>query len=536
MTPGLLLIGTIIVICILINKFLDKIPIPSLLIFIVIGMLFGEDGPLHITFNDYEFVNLICSTSLILIMFFGGFSTNLKTAKPVLTKSFLMSTLGVVSTASIVALGCHFIFNLAWLESFLIGSVISSTDAASVFSILRSRKLALKNHADSLLEVESGSNDPASYMLTMIVITIMIGKEISIPLLIFTQLAFGIILGIVLAKVSIWILHKNILESQQSKTIFLFGVMIIAYALPTILNGNGYLSVYLCGIILGNSNLSSKKYLVHFFDVLTNVSQVIIFFLLGLLVTPSELPSVLLLATGIMVILTLVARPVSTLIFLLPFKSKFNEIAVISFAGLRGAASIVFAILAILNNVQTSVNIFNLVFCIVLLSILLQGSLFPWFSKVCKMTDESSDVSKTFTDYQEDSDVNFIKINLTKKNPWCNLSLKEISLPKDLLIVTIIRNNETIIPNGNTLLLKDDTLVLAAKAFDDNDKTHMFEIVITGNHKLVNTKIKKAELPKNQLIILIKRNSETIIPTGNTKLLANDKLVVIQSNNSLAIK
>ena len=530
MTSGLLLIGTIIVICILINKFVTKIPVPSLLIFIIIGMIFGENGPLHISFDNFELVNLICSTCLIVIMFFGGFSTNLKAAKPVIHKAVLMSTLGVILTALIVALGCHFLFNLDWLESFLIGSVISSTDAASVFNILKTKKLALKNHNDSLLEIESGSNDPASYMLTLIVLTIMSGKDISIPLLLITQIGFGVLIGLILAKLSIWLLQKNLLENQESRTVYLFGIMIISYALPTILNGNGYLSVYLCGLIIGNSKVMNQKYLVHFFDVLTNVSQVIIFFLLGLLVTPIELPSVFLPALGIMAILTIIARPLTTFILLAPFKTKFNEIGIISFAGLRGAASIVFAILAVLYQVETSLNIFNLVFCIVLISILIQGSLFPFISKKLSMIDEKSDINKTFTDYQDDSDVSFVKLTLSSTNPWCNHSLKELAIPKDLLIVSIIRNQNTIIPNGNTILKENDILILAAKSFSDDENTNILELLITKSSKLINTKISQANLSKNQLIILIKRQNNTIIPTGNTKIKLNDKLVIIKSN------
>ena len=530
MTSGLLLIGTIIVICILINKFVTKIPVPSLLIFIIIGMIFGENGPLHIRFDNFELVNLICSTCLIVIMFFGGFSTNLKAAKPVIHKAVLMSTLGVILTALIVALGCHFLFNLDWLESFLIGSVISSTDAASVFNILKTKKLALKNHNDSLLEIESGSNDPASYMLTLIVLTIMSGKDISIPLLLISQIGFGVLIGLILAKLSIWLLQKNLLENQESRTVYLFGIMIISYALPTILNGNGYLSVYLCGLIIGNSKVMNQKYLVHFFDVLTNVSQVIIFFLLGLLVTPIELPSVFLPALGIMAILTIIARPLTTFILLAPFKTKFNEIGIISFAGLRGAASIVFAILAVLYQVETSLNIFNLVFCIVLISILIQGSLFPFISKKLSMIDEKSDINKTFTDYQDDSDVSFVKLTLSSTNPWCNHSLKELAIPKDLLIVSIIRNQNTIIPNGNTILKENDILILAAKSFSDDENTNILELLITKSSKLINTKISQANLSKNQLIILIKRQNTTIIPTGNTKIKLNDKLVIIKSN------
>ena len=260
-------------------------------------------------------------------MFYGGFGTNLKAAKPVVAQPVLLSTVGVAGTAGAVGLFSHFVLQLPWLESILIGSVISSTDAASVFNILRSRNLALKNNTDSLLEIESGSNDPISYMLTTSLIAIMLGQDISVPALLIQQILFGVLFGVLVAKLSIYLFKTSLFKSQESVTIYLFAVMLLSFSLPYTLNGNGYLSVYLCGIILGNSTLIHKKYLVHFFDVSTDVAQVIIFFLLGLLVTPVDLPRVMIPSLMIMLFLTLVARPLVSLIHLAPFKSSPNQIA-----------------------------------------------------------------------------------------------------------------------------------------------------------------------------------------------------------------
>lgn len=195
MTEALLLIGCVIALCTLMGRFLDRLAVPSLLIFIALGMCFGENGLLRIYFNDYYAVNLICSVSLIFIMFYGGFGTNLSAARPVAVQSVVLSTLGVAGTAALVAAFAHWALKLPWLESFLIGSVISSTDAASVFNILRSKKLALKEHTDSLLEIESGSNDPISYMLTTVAVGLMSGEKMVVPLLLLQQLAVGILCG-----------------------------------------------------------------------------------------------------------------------------------------------------------------------------------------------------------------------------------------------------------------------------------------------------------------------------------------------------
>ncbi|MDY4788578.1 MAG: potassium/proton antiporter [Bacilli bacterium] len=528
---GLLLIGFIILICILLDRYLNKLPIPSLIIFLGLGMIFGQNGPFHIVFNDYRFVSMICPLCLLFIMFSGGFSTNIKTAKPILSKTILLSTIGVLITAFVVCLSIHFLFKLSWVESLLIGALISSTDAGSIVSILKSKKLALKNHTDSLLEVESASNDPVSYTLMLIALVLLTNQNVSIPFLIIKQIGIGLLVGILIPKLAIFLLNKNFFESQQSRTIFLIGTMIVAFSLPNVLDGNGYLSVYLCGVILGNSNLPNKRYFVQFFDVVTHIGQVIIFFLLGLLVVPLELGKVLLIAFIITLVLTFLARPLACFSILAPYKTKLEEIILIAFAGMRGSSPIVYAITIVLSGADLTYNIYNLVFCVVLLSISIQGSLFPFVAKKLQMIDENADISKTFNDYQEDSDVNFIKIHLDKNHPWCNKYLKDIPVPNDLLIVSVIRKNETIIPKGNTLLLVGDLLVIAAKAFEDRKHLHIMELPINTNHYLAYATLKDARFPKNKLVILIKRGLDTIIPEGKTLIYPGDILVVIEALN-----
>ena len=529
MNEALLLMGCVILLCTLMGRYLDRLAVPSLLIFIALGMCFGENGLLRIPFDDYDAANVICSASLIFIMFYGGFGTNLNAARPVVVQSVVLSTLGVAGTAGAVAVFAHLVLGLPWVESFLIGSVISSTDAASVFNILRSKKLALKYHTDSLLEIESGSNDPISYMLTTVAVGIMGGQDVFIPLLLVQQIAIGALGGLLLGKLAIWSLRRGMFPSEQSQTIFVFAVVILSYALPTVLGGNGYLSSYLCGIYMGSTKLPQKRNLVHFFDVVTDVAQVLIFFLLGLLVTPVELPSVLLPALAIMVFLTFLARPAVVSVLMLPFRPSPAQVGVVSWAGLRGVASIVFAIMAVLQGAETRYNLFNLVFCIVLLSISLQGSLLPRVSAKLHMIDHTADVSKTFNDYQEESDIDFIKIHLDKNHPWNGKTLKELPLPSDLLVVMIARREETIVPNGSTVLLPGDLLVLAARAFEDRENLFLQEIVVEKGHKWVGRSLRQIPTRSDTLIVMVKRGNETIIPGGSTILQAGDTLVIAQS-------
>lgn len=532
MTEALLLIGCVIALCTLMGRFLDRLAVPSLLIFIALGMCFGENGLLRIHFNDYYTVNLICSVSLIFIMFYGGFGTNLSAARPVAVQSVVLSTLGVAGTAALVAAFAHWALKLPWLESFLIGSVISSTDAASVFNILRSKKLALKEHTDSLLEIESGSNDPISYMLTTVAVGLMSGEEIVVPLLLLQQLAVGVLCGLLLGKLAIWALKRGAFPSGQSQTIFIFSVVILSYALPTALGGNGYLSAYLCGIWMGNTKLPQKRYLVHFFDVVTDVAQVLIFFLLGLLVTPVELPSVLLPALAVMAFLTLVGRPLVAALLLLPFSPSLGQVGVVSWAGLRGVASIVFAIMAVLGGVEMRYDLFNLVFCIVLLSISIQGTLLPRVAERLAMIDQAGDVSKTFNDYQEESDIDFIKVHLGPGHPWSGGTLRELPIPPDLLVVMIARGQDTIVPNGGTVLQTGDLLVMAARAFEDRENISLQEMVVERSHKWCGRSLSEISVPRNCLIVMIKRGLDTIIPDGSTRLEAGDVLVAAQSNTA----
>ena len=530
MNEALLLMGCVILLCTLMGRYLDRLAVPSLLIFIALGMCFGENGLLRIPFDDYDAANVICSASLIFIMFYGGFGTNLNAARPVVVQSVVLSTLGVAGTAGAVAVFAHLVLGLPWVESFLIGSVISSTDAASVFNILRSKKLALKYHTDSLLEIESGSNDPISYMLTTVAVGIMGGQDVFIPLLLVQQIAIGALGGLLLGKLAIWSLRRGMFPSEQSQTIFVFAVVILSYALPTVLGGNGYLSSYLCGIYMGSTKLPQKRNLVHFFDVVTDVAQVLIFFLLGLLVTPVELPSVLLPALAIMVFLTFLARPAVVSVLMLPFRPSLAQVGVVSWAGLRGVASIVFAIMAVLQGAETRYNLFNLVFCIVLLSISLQGSLLPRVSAKLHMIDHTADVSKTFNDYQEESDIDFIKIHLDKNHPWNGKTLRELPLPSDLLVAMIARKEETIVPNGSTVLLPGDLLVLAARAFEDRENLFLQEIVVEKGHKWVGRSLRQIPTRSDTLIVMVKRGNETIIPGGSTILQAGDTLVIAQSS------
>ena len=555
----LMLVGLVIALCIFINRITDKLKVPSLLLFIGLGMVFGvifRVAGLG-NFTDYDLGNVVCSVCLVFVIFYGGFGTNFKEAKPVAGRALLLSFAGTALTAGIVGVFVRYLSvllpffpSLGWVESMLIGSVISSTDAASVFNILRSRRLNLKYGTSSLLEMESGSNDPTSYMLTVVFTAILAaqngiaGAEAmgagEIAGMLFSQVGFGALFGAAFGFLSIFILKRFSFNVGQGGTIFILAVALITYALPTMLGeltgvsalaGNGYLAVYICGIMIGNARIPQKRDCVRFFDALTNVAQMMIFFLLGLLATPEDLirPDVLVPALVIFVFMTLIARPAAVAGLLAPFRAKINQIGVVSWAGLRGVASIVFAVYAMTELGGTlPYDLFSIVFVIVIVSIALQGSLLPIMSGKMNMLGDNDNVLRTFTDYQEESDVCFVRVRVGENHPWYGKKLREVVMPKEFLAVLIIRGDETIVPGGDTVILGGDVIVTAAPEFENRDEFGMYEEYIGKNHGWAGKTVRELSLPRGTLIVMIKRKKETVVPNGNAVVEEGDVLAMIK--------
>ena len=428
-------------------------------------------------------------------------------------------------TALLTGLFCHLVLNMALMEGMLLGAVLGSTDAASVFSILRSRKLNLKYGTASMLELESGSNDPFAYMMTVILLSAMTGSVSggSAVLLLIRQLAFGLLTGATVAWLVTWLLKRYAFYGEGFDTIFVFAAAIISYALASQIGGNGYLSVYLTGIILGNQELKNQKALVGFFDAFTGMMQMLLFFLLGLLAFPSQMPSIVLPAIAIALFLTFVARPAAVGLLLAPSKPPIGQYLVISWAGLRGAASIVFAIMATLSEGYMKYDIFHIVFCVVLFSIIFQGSLLPKVAEKCDMIDNSTDVMRTFSDYTGDMQIQFVQLPIGDNHPWKNRKICEIEMLPGMLITVIRRGAQTIVPKGQTVIQEGDTVVLGAEGFTDSQGILLKEILMTPDHRWCGKKIAEARFYKNTIIVMIKRGSQIIIPDGGTQILEGDR-------------
>lgn len=544
MEIAIILVATVIILCILAEKFSGKFGMPALLLFMLIGMMFGSDGFFKIPFENYELAERFCTVSLCFIMFYGGFNTKWKTAKPIAAKAVLLSTVGVFLTAMITALLCVVVLGYTWQESFLVGAVLSSTDAASVFAILRRKKLNLKDGTASLLEMESGSNDPVSYMMTLIGITMLQGQnlvnqaiagqkaevraaasDVNIGIMMTKQIVFGVVIGLFIAVIVIYILKNTKLVTDGLDTIFMIGAVLGCFGISQIMGGNAFLSVYLMGILVGNSQIRNKVVMVSFFDGLTGLAQIFIFFLLGLLAFPHRFSQVLWPALAIMIFLTFIARPIAVFLILLPFKCSIRQCTLVSFAGLRGAASIVFSIMVIANNVNVSYDLYHIVFMVSLFSVAIQGTLLPWAAKKLEMTDDSMDVRKTFNDYREESAITLMRMYIPKGHNWENRQIKDVSMPTGSLALMLKRGKETMIPKGDTTILADDTLILSVPAYEPKDQEKLQEIEIDKKHSWCGKRIEELNLSSDMLIALIIRKEQNLIPDGKTVIMEGDTVV-----------
>lgn len=511
--------------CILANKLSSRLGVPVLLLFILLGIVFGSDGLFKIQFDNYEITESLSSVALIFIMFYGGFGTCWRVAKPVALPAVLLSTFGVVITAALTGLFCHFVLKMTILEGLLIGAIIGSTDAASVFSVLRTQNLNLKHGLASLLEIESGSNDPTAYMLTIVILSLMrSGENVAFGKILASQIGFGLLFGFLTAFAAVFVLKRVHFENGGLESILVVAIAFISYALPATISGNGYLAVYITGIVLGNSKIHHKTQLVHFFDGITWIMQIMLFFVIGLLAYPSQIPSILLPAVLIALFLTFVSRPIAVFALLTPFRFPFKQQLLVAWSGLRGAASIVFAIMAVVDTAYTGgSDIFHIVFCVALLSVGFCGTLLPFIAKKLDLVDDSDPVFKTFTDYDHLSQMPLLDITVTEGHPWAGKTVSEMQLPADLLIIMIKRRQRAILPRGKTKIIPGDVLIVSGTVYQEEAENVLNEELIYEGHDWQNKRIKDVEGDKN--ILLLRRNHTTMIPTRDTVLLKNDTVV-----------
>lgn len=460
----LLLIGSVLVLTsIVFAKLLDNIGVPTLLLFIGVGMLAGSEGLGGIYFNDASLAQSIGIISLIFILFSGGLDTNWGESKQVLKPAFILATAGVLLTAVIIAIFVMLIFNTSFLWGMLIGSIISSTDAAAVFSILRVGNIGLKDKMKPLLELESGSNDPMAVFLTIGTIELLLSpdKSFSSLVLVFVfQIGLGIIIGLGGGKIMAYFVNKLKFFYEGIYPVFALSLAMLIYSLTAVIGGSGFLAIYIAGIILGNVQFVHKKALIRFFDGLAVLSQITMFLALGLLVYPSRLVEVIGLGLLLSGILIFIARPISVFITLIPFKFSLKEKLFTSWVGLRGAVPIILATFPLLMGIDNSLLIFDLVFFIVLTSSLLQGWTINTVARLLNLSAPLMRKNQAPIEFSSsaDDETDLIEFIVPFGCGMAGKQIVDLNFPEDSRIILVVRNEKNIVPSGGTTLEEGDIL------------------------------------------------------------------------------
>jgi len=469
-TENILLVGSLLLfISIVAGKTSYRFGIPTLILFLAIGMLAGSEGILGIYFDDPKLAQFIGIVSLNFILFSGGLDTSWSSIKPVLWQGISLSTLGVLFTAVSLGLFVWAITDFTLVEGLLLGAIVSSTDAAAVFSILRSKRMGLKHNLRPTLELESGSNDPMAYVLTIAFLSLITHPERStlsiIPLFIL-QMSVGALAGFAMGWLSKYIINHIRIVFEGLYPVMVIAFMFFTFSLTDFLGGNGFLAVYLCAVYLGNHELIHKKTIIKMYDGLSWLMQIILFLTLGLLVFPSRVVPLIGIGLLISVFLIVVARPLSVHLSLMPFRMNLARRTFISWVGLRGAVPIVFATYPLLAGIGKADMIFNIVFFVSVTSVLIQGTTFSVLAR------------------------------------WLNLSLPEDEKPVDPI----------------------------EQILNDFERSRLSEILIPENSFAVGKKIVDLKFPEFSIIAMIKRGDKYLTPNGSTVLQANDLLIVLSES------
>ncbi len=464
----MLIIGAgLLLVSVLISKISDRSGVPALILFLSIGMLAGSDGPGGIYFDDPQLTQIIGVIALNLILFAGGLDTQWKDVRPIVKYGVALSTLGVVITAVIVGLTAQYLFGFTLLQGMLLGAIVSSTDAAAVFSILRSKGFGLKGKLRPLLEFESGSNDPMAVFLTVGLIQLLTQPATQVTDLLgafVLQILVGVLGGYLFGRLLVFLANRVQLGFDGLYPVLSLAIVFLAYSLTNVFYGNGFLAVYLVGIVAGHYDFLHRRSLTRFHDGIAWLMQITMFLTLGLLVFPSRIPPIM--TTGLLVAISLVflARPISIFLTLLPTPFSFKEKLFISWVGLRGAVPIILATYPLLAGLSQADEIFNIVFFVVLTSAMLQGTTIPMVAKWLGV-DETLVARPTYP--IEFNPVSGFKNELKEINIEANSaadgkSIVELGLPQDFLIILIARANEFLVPSGGVTLQAQDTLIVLA--------------------------------------------------------------------------
>ena len=467
----IVLVGALLLfVAVLAGKAAYRFGAPALLLFLGVGMLFGLD---FISYRSVEVTQFVGMVSLCIILFTGGMDTKFSQIRPIIGPGVVLATGGVVITALILGTFVWLVAPVAGTEIFtaalLLASTMSSTDSASVFSILRSKKQGLRQNLRPLLELESGSNDPMAYMLTVLLVGVLSRSQgemcFGTNLVLFVvQMVVGALSGYLIGRAAVWIINRINLANRSLYSVLLLAFIFFAFAFTDLIRGNGYLAVYLAGLVVGNRKLAQKQPMTIFFDGFTWLMQIMMFLMLGLFVNSDELlqPEVLLLGLLVGVFMIAVARPASVFLCLAPFR-KFTTKArlYVSWVGLRGAVPILFALYPLIAEVPHAGLLFNVVFLSTIISLVVQGTTVSVMANLLGLSYEERE-SAFNVNMHEDMKSVLTEVEVNERMLERGQLLREIELPENTLVMMVCRDGDYFVPKGNTgLLLGDKLLVIS---------------------------------------------------------------------------
>lgn len=469
------MVGSILLfVSIIVGKTGYKFGVPALLLFLIVGMVFGSDG-LGLQFHNADEAQFIGMVALSIILFSGGMDTRFSDIRPILAQGIMLSTVGVLLTAFFTGFFIWWISGMSWSNiafpittSLLLAATMSSTDSASVFAILRSQNINLKHNLRPMLELESGSNDPMAYMLTIVLIQLVQASGLSggdIAMSFAIQFIVGGALGYALGRAAVFMLNRLNIDNQSLYPILLLAFVFFTFSITDLFKGNGYLAVYIAGMIVGNNKIKYRKEITTFMDGLTWLFQIIMFLCLGLLVNPHEMLEVAPVALLIGVFMIFVGRPLSVFLCLLPFRNMTTKSRLfVSWVGLRGAVPIIFATYPVVAGIEGANMIFNIVFFITIISLIIQGTT---ISAMANKLGLSKPMEKTGNEFgvelPEEINTNLTDMVIRPEDIANGDTLKDMALPKGTLVMIVKRGDEYLIPNGTLKLHAGDRLLLISE-------------------------------------------------------------------------
>lgn len=456
---ALLIAGLLLVVSAIASKASGRLGVPALLVFLGVGMFAGSDGPVGLYFDDPYLTQTIGVVALVFILFSGGLDTPWGEVRPVLGQSLALATVGVALTCAIVAVFAVYWIELTWMEALLLGAIISSTDAAAVFAVLRARGLALPARLRATVELESGSNDPMAVFITLALVgAIVAGSTPDWTALLgefALQMIAGAGVGVALGRGCAWVLNTLTLEYGGLYFVVTLSLPLLAWAIASLVGGNGFLAVYVAGLVLGNRRFVHRRTLLRFHDGIAWLMQITMFLALGLLVFPSRLPAVAAEGLGMGLFLAFVARPVAVFITMAPVRMPWRQKVLLSWMGLRGAVPIVLATFPLVAGVGVASRLFDLVFFAVVISVAVQGPTIPWLTR--RLAVQGVEAAESDLPNRRNSEL--VTVPVTAGTPGANRRIVALDIPNDCQILLVHRGGTFFIPDGSTIVQPGDRVM-----------------------------------------------------------------------------